>query len=40
MANKIFVSTDLAGEDYEVRDITAKRSTLFGLVVCSSHVIT
>jgi len=40
MANTCFVSPDLAGEDNEARDVTVKRSTLFGLAVCSSHVIT
>jgi len=35
MSNAIFVATDLVGEDNAVRDITAKRSTPFVLVVCS-----
>ena len=38
MENKNFVVTDVASEDNEVHDITAKRSTPFGLMVCSYHV--
>jgi len=37
-ANTILVTIEKAGEDSELHDITAKRSNLLGVMVCSSHL--
>jgi len=38
MANKILFMIEKADDDNEVRDISAKRSNLLGLMACSSHL--